>query len=121
MLAGLRLPLIVPLSILLRRAGRDARGRGLDRAISVVGDHRHVDAGIRLGRVPGRALRHRLGWSCPAPVRSCRRGGWQIASQLVLPVAVLVLYDAGYVVRMVRGSMIEVMNRPYIRTASSRA
>jgi len=30
---------------------------------------------------------------------------------------VLVLYDAGYLVRMVRGSMADVMARPYIRTA----
>ena len=29
----------------------------------------------------------------------------------------IVLYDLGYVVRMVRASMVEVMKRPYIRTA----
>jgi peptide/nickel transport system permease protein len=34
-------------------------------------------------------------------------GQWSIASQLVLPVAVMVLYDLGYVVRMVRASMVE--------------
>ncbi len=44
-------------------------------------------------------------------------GGWSIASQLVLPVAVMVLYDLGYVVRMVRASMVEIMTRPFIRTA----
>ncbi len=44
-------------------------------------------------------------------------GGWSIASQLVLPVSVMVLYDLGYVVRMVRASMVETMTRPYIRTA----
>jgi peptide/nickel transport system permease protein len=44
-------------------------------------------------------------------------GQWSIASQLVLPVAVMVLYDLGYVVRMVRASMVEVMMKPYIRTA----
>ena len=44
-------------------------------------------------------------------------GQWSIASQLVLPVAVMVLYDLGYVVRMVRASMVEVMTKPYIRTA----
>ena len=44
-------------------------------------------------------------------------GGWSVASQLVLPVAVIVLFDAGYVVSMIRASMIEVMQRPYIRTA----
>jgi peptide/nickel transport system permease protein len=44
-------------------------------------------------------------------------GSWSVASQLVLPVAVIVLFDAGYVVSMIRASMIEVMQRPYIRTA----
>ena len=36
---------------------------------------------------------------------------------VLLPVAVVVLYDMGYVVSMVRASMVEVMQRPYIRTA----
>jgi peptide/nickel transport system permease protein len=44
-------------------------------------------------------------------------GGWWIGSQLVLPVLVAVLYDLGYVVRMVRASMVDVMTRNYIRTA----
>ena len=37
--------------------------------------------------------------------------------QLVLPVLVLVTYDFGYVTRMTRASMAEVMTTPYIRTA----
>ncbi|HEX9771440.1 MAG TPA: ABC transporter permease [Kiloniellales bacterium] len=37
--------------------------------------------------------------------------------QLVLPVMVLVLYDFGYVARMTRASMAEVMTTHYIRTA----
>ena len=37
--------------------------------------------------------------------------------QLVLPVLVLVVYDFGYVTRMTRASMAEVMTTHYIRTA----
>ena len=37
--------------------------------------------------------------------------------QLVLPVLVLVTYDFGYVTRMTRASMAEVMTTPFIRTA----
>jgi peptide/nickel transport system permease protein len=33
-------------------------------------------------------------------------GGWGIGLQLVLPVLVAILYDLGYVVRMVRASMV---------------
>ena len=36
---------------------------------------------------------------------------------LILPVATLTLVELGYVTRMTRASMIEVMNAPYIRTA----
>ncbi|MEQ9190421.1 MAG: ABC transporter permease [Alphaproteobacteria bacterium] len=42
---------------------------------------------------------------------------WSLLQQLILPAAVLVLYDIGYVARIVRGSMVEVMTQPYIRTA----
>ncbi|MGF1640021.1 MAG: ABC transporter permease [Rhodospirillales bacterium] len=38
-------------------------------------------------------------------------------TQLVLPVMVLVLYDFGYVARMTRASMADVMTTAYIRTA----
>jgi peptide/nickel transport system permease protein len=37
--------------------------------------------------------------------------------ELILPVAVLVIYDFGYVARMMRASMAEVMQSPYIKTA----
>ena len=37
--------------------------------------------------------------------------------QLILPVVVLLLYDFGYVARMTRASMAEVMQSQYIRTA----
>jgi peptide/nickel transport system permease protein len=37
--------------------------------------------------------------------------------ELILPVMVLVIYDFGYVTRMTRASMAEVMTSQYIRTA----
>lgn len=37
--------------------------------------------------------------------------------QLVLPTIVLVLYGFGYITRMTRASMVEVMQQPYMRTA----
>ncbi|TDI58411.1 MAG: ABC transporter permease, partial [Alphaproteobacteria bacterium] len=38
-------------------------------------------------------------------------------SQLILPVLTLVIFDFGYVARMTRASMAEVMTSQYIRTA----
>lgn len=42
---------------------------------------------------------------------------WKDPKLLILPVATLTLVEVGYVTRMTRASMIEVMNAPYIRTA----
>ncbi len=54
-----------------------------------------------------------LGW-LPAKAAMVQGfDGWQ----LVLPVMTLVLYAFGYLARMTRASMAEVMTQPYIRTA----
>ena len=49
-------------------------------------------------------------------------GGWSHGrpAHLVLPVAVLTLPLVAYVARLMRGSMIEVLNSPYIRTARAK-
>ncbi len=44
-------------------------------------------------------------------------GDWPVWMQFVLPVMVVTLYDAGYLISMIRASMVEVMRQPYIRTA----
>ncbi len=54
-----------------------------------------------------------LGW---LPGTSTMTDGFEW-TQLVLPVMVLVLYDFGYVARMTRASMAEVMTTQYIRAA----
>jgi peptide/nickel transport system permease protein len=43
-------------------------------------------------------------------------GGFEF-KQLILPAMVLIVYDFGYVARMTRASMAEVMTSQYIRTA----
>jgi len=50
------------------------------------------------------------------PANSAMVNGWDWR-QIVLPVMTLVLYDFGYVARMTRASMAEVMTSQYIRTA----
>lgn len=50
------------------------------------------------------------------PGTSSMSGGFDF-KQLILPVLVLFIYDFGYVTRMTRASMAEVMTTPYIRTA----
>ena len=115
-LAGIAFAIIVPASIILGVAACMREASRLDRTISVAsivttsvpefasGVFMQTIFVILLGILPGTSTLN-------------TDAGWSFASQLVLPVAVMVLYDLGYVVRMVRASMVEVMTRPYIRTA----
>jgi peptide/nickel transport system permease protein len=116
LLAAIAFALIVPLSVLFGISAGMREGSRLDRTLSVSSI---VTASVPefasgaflvaifstwLGLLPG-----------TSPLESS--ANWSIPQQLVMPVLVMVLYDLGYVVRMVRASMVEVMTRPYIRTA----
>ena len=115
-LAGIAFAIIVPASIVLGVLAGMREASRLDRTISIAsivttsvpefasGVFMQTIFVILLGILPGTSTLN-------------TNAGWSFGSQLVLPVAVMVLYDLGYVVRMVRASMVEVMTRPYIRTA----
>ncbi len=116
LLAALAFAIIVPLSILLGITAGMREGSTLDRTISVgsiiTTSVPEFASGVFLASI----FVIGLGW-LPGTAPLDSGAGWPIAAQLVLPVSVMVLYDLGYVVRMVRASMVEVMTRPYIRTA----
>lgn len=115
-LALIAFAIIAPLSIVLGVAAGMREGSYLDRIVSVsstvttsipefcMGAILLTIFVVWLGILPG-----------TAPLESS--GPWPIAAQLVLPVATLTAFYLGYLVRMVRASMVEVMTRPYIRTA----
>ena len=115
-LAGIAFAIIVPLSLLFGVLSGMREGSLLDRGLSY--------AGITLTSIPEFASAVflmaifvlLLGW-LPGTANMQNFDEWSWASQMILPVTVLVLYDFGYVARMVRGSMVEVMTKPYIRTA----
>jgi peptide/nickel transport system permease protein len=115
LLAAIAFIIIVVFSIVFGIAAGMREGSKLDRTISVASivttSVPEFASGVFLASIFVIGLNWLPGTS---PLES---GEWSIASQLVLPVAVMVLYDLGYVVRMVRASMVEVMTRPYIRTA----
>jgi peptide/nickel transport system permease protein len=116
MLAGLAFAVIVPLSLILGILAGMRAGSVLDRVVSslsiVMTSVPEFASGVMLVAIFVVWLNWLPGTS---PLDS--ESGWPIWSQLILPVAVLSLYDAGYVARMVRSSMVEVMAMPYIRTA----
>jgi peptide/nickel transport system permease protein len=116
LLAAVCFAIIVPLSMVLGVVAGMRESSGVDRAIllfsTVVASVPEFALGVFLTSlfVVG------LGW-LPGTATLVAGGGWSVTSQFVLPVAVIVLYDMGYVVSMVRASMVEVMQRPYVRTA----
>jgi peptide/nickel transport system permease protein len=114
-LGAIAFAIIVPLSMVLGIVAGMREASPLDRSIlllsTVVASIPEFALGVFLTTV----FVVWLGW-LPGTA-TLTGGGWSVGSQLVLPVAVIVLFDAGYVVSMVRASMVEVMQRPYIRTA----
>ena len=115
-LAAIAFACIVPLSMLLGIAAGMRESSTLDRAVllfsTIVASVPEFAMGVFLASIFVVAL----GW-LPGTATLVGGGGWSVASQFVLPVAVIVLYDMGYVVSMIRASMVEVMQRPFIRTA----
>lgn len=105
--------LLIPISLMLGVLAGMREGSLLDRAISVfsiitTSIPEFASATFLIG-----LFVYKLGW---LPGTSGMAGGFNPV-ELVLPVLVLVLYDFGYVARMTRASMAEVMTSPYIRTA----
>ncbi|MCP5151138.1 MAG: ABC transporter permease [Ectothiorhodospiraceae bacterium] len=104
---------MIPLSLVLGVLAGMREGSLLDRSISITG--------IVTTSVPEFASAVFLSaifvfWLKLFPGTSSMSDGFSFR-ELALPVMVLVLYDFGYVARMTRASMAEVMTTPYIRTA----
>jgi peptide/nickel transport system permease protein len=116
LLAAVAFACIVPLSVVLGVAAGMRESSRLDRAILMVSTIMASIPEFALGVFLASVFVVWLHW-LPGTATLVAGGGWSVASQLVLPVAVIVLFDAGYVVSMIRASMVEVMQRAYIRTA----
>ena len=112
-LAGLTFAVMVPMSFVLGIAAGVREGSGVDRVISFLC--------VVTTSVPEFAscvffsaiFVFALGW-LPGASTMLSGFAWR---ELVLPVAVLAVFDIGYVARITRSSMAEVMTQPYVRTA----
>lgn len=112
-LAGLVMLIMIPLSLFLGVMAGVREGSLQDRAFSMLA--------IATTSVPEFAsavlfvaiFTFSLQW---LPGTSSMITGFEW-SQMVMPVAVLVLYGSGYIARITRASMAEVMRSPFIRTA----
>ncbi len=116
MLAGTAFAIIVPLSMVFGVLSGMREGSLMDRGLSLTGITLTSIPEFASAVIVAAVFVFWLGW-LPGTSTLEESPQWSFASQMVLPVTVLVLYDFGYVARMVRGSMVEVMTKHYIRTA----
>jgi peptide/nickel transport system permease protein len=115
-LAGIAFVIVMPLALLLGMFAGLKEGTLRDRVLSVGGMMFSVTpefatgifliliVAVWLGLVPGATI---FGEKAP----------WERPDMLILPVLTLTLIELGYVLRITRASMVEVMRSPYIRTA----
>lgn len=115
-LAGLAFVIVMPLALVLGLIAGLNEGKPLDRVLSIGGMMFSVSPEFATGiflilifafwleLVPGATV---FGEDAP----------WTRPDMLVLPVLTLTLIELGYVLRITRASMADVMKAPYIRTA----
>ncbi len=112
-LAACVFALMIPISLLLGVLAGMREGSLLDRVISFLSVFTTSIPEFASAAFLVALFVFQLGW---LPGTSSMTAGFD-ARELVLPVLVLVLYDFGYVARMTRASMVEVMGSAYVRTA----
>lgn len=104
---------MIPLSLVLGILAGMREGSKLDRSISVTSIVTTSVPEFASAVFASAIFVFGLKW---LPGTSTMSEGFSL-KQLILPVMVLVVYDFGYVARMTRASMAEVMTTQYIRTA----
>lgn len=108
---------IMPLGLLLGVLAGLREGRLLDRAISLGGLITTSIPPFASGVVLIVLFALWLPWLPGTSALATETWAWEVPSKLILPVLALVLADAGYVARMTRASVSDVMGTAYVRTA----
>jgi peptide/nickel transport system permease protein len=113
LLMGATLLVTIPLALGLGVLAGVRQGSPVDRAVSVLAIVTTSVPEFASAVFLSAIFVFWLGW---LPGVSTLAGGVTV-QELALPVTVLTLSSAGYIARMTRASMVEVMASPYIRTA----
>jgi peptide/nickel transport system permease protein len=116
LLAAIAFAVIVPLAVLFGVLAGMREGSVEDHSILIVANFLSSLPEFATGVFLVSIFTVWLGW-LPGTSPLSTGGNWSIASQLVMPVLVMALYDMGYLIAMIRVSMIGVMRQPFIRTA----
>jgi ABC-type dipeptide/oligopeptide/nickel transport system permease component len=115
-LAGLAFVIVMPLALLLGIIAGLNEGKALDRILSIGGMMFSVTPEFATGIFLILILAFWLKLVPGATVFG-EKAPWEKPEMLILPVVTLTLLELGYVLRITRASMVEVMKAPYIRTA----
>ncbi len=115
-LAGSAFVIVMPLALLLGMVAGLKEGSFKDRVLSIGGMMFSVVPEFATGIFLTLIFSVWLGWLPGAAVLG-NAAPWERPMMLILPVMTLTLIELGYVLRITRASMVEVMKAPYIRTA----
>ncbi len=117
LLAGLAFAVVMPLALLLGVIAGLNEGRWLDRTLSLGGLVTTATPEFVSGTLLVLIFSQWLGLLPGAVVIANENALFEQPQMLVLPVLTLTLAELGYVLRITRASMVEVMRTNYIRTA----
>lgn len=115
-LAGIAFVIVMPLALFLGVIAGLKEGSFKDRFLSVSGMTFSVIPEFATGIFLILVMSHWLDLVPGATVFG-EKAPWERPDMLILPVLTLTLVELGYVLRITRASMVEVMRSPFIRTA----
>lgn len=115
-LAGIAFAIVMPIALILGLIAGLNEGKTIDRILSIGGMMFSVTPEFATGIFLILIFAFWLEWVPGATVFG-EQAPWQRPEMLILPVLTLTLIELGYVLRITRASMSDVMKAPYIRTA----
>lgn len=116
-LAGIAFIIVMPLALALGILAGINEGKWLDRIISITGLAFTATPEFVTGIILIVIFADTLRWFPASFLALSNDAIFQSPRQLVLPILTLTLVELGYVARMTRASMVEVMDSAYVRTA----
>jgi peptide/nickel transport system permease protein len=116
-LAGVAFVVVMPLALALGIWAGVNEGKPVDRVISIVGLTLTATPEYVTGIFLILTLGIWLQWVPAVAIFTSPNAIFENPSLLILPVLTLTAIELGYISRMTRASMVEVMDSPYIRTA----
>jgi peptide/nickel transport system permease protein len=118
LLATIAFIVVMPLALVLGLIAGLNEGKLIDRVLSVGSLIAAATPEFASGVFLILIFSSWLGWFPGAVVVTSDSAIWQQPRLLILPVITLILIELGYVLRITRASMVEVMRTNYIRTAT---